>query len=118
MSDDKRLMLLEDRFIRHMEIEERTLKMLTENSEHQNQKIDSIIDAINDIKGNMHTSALTYEIRCAKERDGIRTEMSEKYATKQELNDSLASIRNSAKLLWATIATMATVSVWVFEKLS
>jgi anti-sigma-K factor RskA len=117
LNNEKRLLLLEDRFMRHMEVEERTLRLLTDHSEQQGEKIEKIMNAISDINSNMHAASLTAEIKCAKDRDMMRKEMAENYATKKELNDGLATIRNAAKMIWATMAVMASVSIWVYDKI-
>lgn len=116
--DDKRLSILEDRFMRHMEIEEETMKTLKENSRDQGEKIDRLCDAVSTLHNKIDTDSLNTDIKIAKASEELKSHVHTNYATRRELNNGLNTIRDSAKLIWIAIVVSVGVFAWLFDKVT
>lgn len=116
--DDKRLSILEDRFMRHMEIEEETMKTLKENSRDQGEKIDRLCDAVSSLHNKIETVSLSHDIKIATSTENLKTHIHSHYATRKELSNGLNTIRDTARLIWIAIVAAVGVFVWLLDKVN
>lgn len=102
--------MLEDQVMRHMEREEATMKK-------HGEKIDFIADSVGKLSEQLQVDTLQTEIKIARAQEETRNHVRDNYATRREVNDGLASIRDSARLIWFTIVACVAVIAWFIDKL-
>ncbi|MBE0435218.1 MAG: hypothetical protein IBX56_05370 [Methylomicrobium sp.] len=117
-SDDKRLTLLEDRFMRHMQLEEETMAMLRDSGHEQSEKIDRLCDTVGTLNNKIDKDTLNTDIKIAKSADELKSYVRSNYATHSELTSGLNTLRESAKLIWLAIVAGVGVFAWLFDTVS
>lgn len=113
---DKRLTLLEERFMKHMEIEEATMRELKNDSKDSGVKIDKLCETVNELSARIQSDVLTTDIKINTAKDELKSHVRENYATRRELNDGLKTIRESARLIWITLAASGATLAWAIDK--
>ena len=114
---DKRLTLLEERFMRHMDNEEVMMGALKANSKEQTEKLDRLCDTVAEFSEMLKIDTLQTEIKIARAQEETRDHVKAHYATKKDLDEGLNSIRESAKLIWGTLLACVAVIAWFIDKL-
>ena len=88
----------------------------SEESRVQAAKLNALADSIESIKRDIVTIPKDTELKINKAQNSIREHVSENYATQMDLNESLNSLRNQAKMIWSLLVAIEAALGWFFDK--
>jgi len=88
----------------------------SEESKIHAAKLNDLADSIESIKRDLVTIPKDTEIKINQAQSLLREHVSENYATQNDLNESLGSLRNQAKMIWSTLVAVEAALGWFFDK--
>lgn len=116
LNDDKqRLAVLEERMIRHVESADNVLEEIKQMSLKQGEKIDYLCVQVHNLDAKIDLDSKNTDIKIAQSSEKLRDYIVGSFATKQQLNDGINSIKTSARLMAAVMAFMGGLAAWVFD---
>lgn len=87
-----------------------------EESRNQADKLDDISEKLSSIERDLVTIPKDTDLKISHAQETLKEHAAQIYATREELNNGLISIRNQAKWIWTTMATIAISAAWVIER--
>lgn len=113
--DEKRLAILEDRMIRHVESADHVLEEIKQMSLKQGEKIDSLCIQVHNLDAKIDLDAKNTDIKIAQSNEKLRDYIMASFATKQQLTKEIDSIKTSARIMGTVMAAIGGLAAWVFD---
>lgn len=86
-----------------------------EESRNQADKLDDISEKLSSIERDLVTIPKDTDLKISHAQETLKEHAAQIYATREELNNGLNSIRNQAKLIWSVMVAVGAALAWFLD---
>jgi len=87
-----------------------------EESRNQADKLDDISEKLSSIERDLVTIPKDTDLKISHAQETLKEHAAQIYATREELNNGLNSIRNQAKLIWSVMVAVGATLAWFLDR--